>query len=247
MDEAVTNRSDLEGIASEYSHQDLLGLNELYHLVMRDQMIPSDGGRTALEVGCGNGSWTEVLCRRYQRVDVVDGSRQLLDRVVAANTGSAATLSTHHTTIEEFTAQHHGCWHHVYMTFLLEHLVDPVQVLRTIGNWIEPDGRLFVAVPNANSLHRVLAVRMGLIERTDELSVNDRRVGHHRVYTRTLLLDHLGRAGFAVLCERPIGLKPLTLRQMEHLPLEVGRVLATSGDLAPEYAAYIGIEATPAS
>jgi len=52
----MDERSNLEQIATQYRDQDLLGLNELYHLAMRDQMIASDGGEPALEIGCGAGS-----------------------------------------------------------------------------------------------------------------------------------------------------------------------------------------------
>jgi SAM-dependent methyltransferase len=239
----MTDLSKLETIAAEYHHKDLLGLNDLYHVAMRDEMIPPDGGRSALEVGCGSGSWTRILCQRYEYVDVVDGSQQLLDHVVTENADGSAALVTHHAIIEDFAPVPGQTWQHIYMTFILEHLTNPVSVLREIARWLRPGGKLIVAVPNADSLHRVLACRMGLIQRTDELSANDRRVGHQRVYTLSLLKNHLRQAGFEAVSERSIGLKPLTLKQMEHLPPEVGHALAASGDLVPEFAAYIGIQA----
>jgi 2-polyprenyl-3-methyl-5-hydroxy-6-metoxy-1,4-benzoquinol methylase len=235
--------SKLEQIGPEYRNQDLLGLNELYHLAMRDQMIAPGGGDSALEIGCGAGSWTRVLCMRYTQVDVVDGSSQLLEQVASENAGAPATLTTHHALIEDFERAPDRVWQHIYMTFLLEHLVDPVSVLRQIGQWLTPGGMLCVAVPNADSLHRVLAFRMGLIQSTDELSANDHRVGHRRVYTRSLLRDHLQQAGYKITKELSIGLKPFTLMQMEHLPADVGKALAASGDLVPDHGAYLGVQA----
>ena len=49
----MDERSNLEQIATQYRNQDLLGLNELYHLAMRDQMIASDGGEPALKSAAG--------------------------------------------------------------------------------------------------------------------------------------------------------------------------------------------------
>lgn len=239
----MNEQSRLEQIGRKYRDQDLLGLNELYHLAMRDQMIASEGGHSALEIGCGAGSWTHVLCTRYQQVDVIDGSSQLLEQVASENAGASAILTTHHALIEEFRPDPGRAWQHIYLTFLLEHLVDPVAVLRRTGKWLMPGGMLFVAVPNADSLHRVLALRMGLIQRTDELSTNDHRVGHRRVYTRSLLRDQLQQAGYRIAKELSIGLKPLTLKQMEHLPANVGEALAVSGDLAPDHGAYLGVQA----
>ena len=240
----MDEQSKLDKIGPEYRDQDLLGLNELYHRAMRDQMIAHGGGDSALEIGCGAGLWTRVLCERYQQVDVVDGSSQLLEQVALENAGSPATFTTHHALIEDFERAPDRAWQHIYMTYLLEHLADPVAVLRRIGQWLTPDGMLFVAVPNADSLHRVLAFRMGLIQRTDELSANDHRVGHRRVYTRPLLKDHLQQAGYKITKELSIGLKPFTLKQMEHLPVDVGKALAASGDLAPDHGAYLGVQAS---
>ena len=64
----------ISDIAKIYFCEDLLGLNEQYHLTLRDILIPCYGGKSALELGCGNGLWTKVLCQRYEFVDVVDGS-----------------------------------------------------------------------------------------------------------------------------------------------------------------------------
>ena len=239
----MDEQSKLEKIGPEYRDQDLLGLNELYHLAMRDQMIAPEGGDSVLEIGCGAGLWTRLLCKRYQQVDVVDGSSQLLEQVALENADAPATLTTHHALIEDFEPAPDQTWQHIYMTYLLEHLADPVAVLHRIGQWLAPDGILFIAVPNADSLHRVLALRMGLIQRTDELSANDHRVGHRRVYTRPLLRAHSHQAGYQITKELSIGLKPFTLKQMEHLPAEVGKALAASGDLAPDHGAYLGVQA----
>lgn len=239
----MSEREKLDSIASKYNSAELLGLNELYHLEMRDAIIPKKSSKSALELGCGAGSWTPVLCDRYKTVDVVDGSQKLLAEL--AEKISADNLTLHQCLIEELSLTPGQSWDDVFMTFFMEHLLDPVEVLRRIKPLIESDGSLFIAVPNANSLHRVIAHRMGLISSTDELSANDIEVGHHRVYTRDLLIEHLSSAGFSVAQEWAIGFKPFTLGQMEHLSEQVGTQLARSGDLAPEYCAYLGLRAEP--
>lgn len=239
----MEEKHKLEKIAGEYHDADLLGLNEIYHLAIRDTIIPQNGGESALEVGCGAGAWTRVLCQRYESVDVVDGSLRLLAQVSQDNRSAPARLITHHCLVEEFSPSAGSFWQHIFMTFLLEHVTDPVRVLRKIGCHMEPDSRFFIAVPNADSVHRTLAKRMGIIQDTNELSANDHRVGHRRVYTRTLLNEHLAMSGFVVVNEWSIGLKPFTLRQMESLSPEVGEALARSGDLVPLHPAYLGVEA----
>jgi 2-polyprenyl-3-methyl-5-hydroxy-6-metoxy-1,4-benzoquinol methylase len=237
----MDEQSRLDSIAPKYSASVLLGINELYHLAIRDTMIPASGGNRALEIGCGGGSWTPVLCDKYKTVDVVDGSQKLLSDLVSKC--KADNLTVHHCLVEQLASESVDRWDHAFMTFLMEHLLEPWAVLSQVRPLIAVGGSLFIAVPNANSLHRVIAQRMGLIEDTTELSDNDHQVGHRRVYTRELLLEHLTQAGFSVEQEWSIGLKPLTLGQMKELPDAVGVELANCGDLAPDYCAYLGLRA----
>ena len=231
----------LDEIAPEYRSENLLGLNDLYHLEMRDRIIPREGGVSALEFGCGAGGWTRVLCERYETVDVVEGSRTLLGQLRVGK--YEQKLSRHHSLLEDFSPSVGKRWQHVFMTFLLEHLTDPVAALRKIGGLIETGGSLFLAVPNANSIHRVISTRAGITKSTNQLSENDLRVGHLRVYTIELLRSQVKEAGFSIDKEWSIGLKPLTLGQLENLSPQVGAALAASGDLAPEFSAYIGVQA----
>jgi hypothetical protein len=175
-------------------------------------------------------------------LDVVDGSIELLAEVARCCTGGAR-LNTHAALAEEFLLATSGTWQHVYMTFLLEHVEEPVKLLRLARSRLAEDGVLFVAVPNADSVHRVLALRAGMIRSTTELSENDIRVGHRRVYTQSLLREHLCDAEFRVTLEKPVGLKPLALKQLEMLPSTVITALCTSGDLAPANPAYLVAEA----
>ena len=107
---------------------------------------------------------------RYPQFDVVNGYSKLLEQVAYENAGAPANLTTHHALIEDFERSPGLAWQYIHMSFLLEHLEDPVAALRKIGQWLTPGGILCVVAPNADKLQRVLAFRMGLIQSTDELS-----------------------------------------------------------------------------
>lgn len=239
-------RRSLESIAPRYFSPELAGANELYHQHLRDAVIPPEGGESALEIGCGKGMWTSVLCERYDTVDVVDASASLLSGVRLLAEGKRATLATHLSLIEDFHPAPGQVWDHVYMTFILEHLLSPGAVLRKLKTMLRPGGRLFVTVPNARSVHRVVAVRMGLIGSVYDLSDNDRSLGHRRVYCAKRLGALLSRTGYRVTDRKSVGLKPLTLKQLEPLPPELIRAYCDSGDLCGAHGAYIALRATPA-
>ena len=236
----------VERVAKEYHSSELAGVNEMYHIYVRNRVISESGGKNALEIGCGKGLWTSVLCDRYDEVDIVDASDELLHRIVEENQNKRAKINIHHALIEEFNPPHDKKWDHVYLTFLLEHLVDPVSVLMEIRRYLSPHGIIFVAVPNANSVHRILAVRMGLIRSTTELSKNDEKMGHRRVYTLEMLKDQVREAGFKIINEWNLGLKPLSIKQMEGWSKDLLWALCDSGDLCKGCGAYIALSATHA-
>jgi len=229
---------------SIYDDKTLAGVNELYHIFLRDSVIPACGGRSALELGCGKGLWTKILCERYDSVDVVDGSSDLLRKVINHNVNCKAKLTGHLALVEDFNPDNEKKWEHIYITFLLEHVLDPVSILKKVRNYLDKDGSIFLAVPNANSVHRIIAVRMGLIRDSTELSDNDKNVGHRRVYTLELLRNQIEGTGLRVKKEGFVGFKPLTLKQMANLTQEVVWAFCSAGDLAGENAAYLTMEVT---
>ena len=241
-DNSMDELSKLSKISSIYHTEELGGVNEKYHVYLRDTVIPNDGGVSALEVGCGKGLWTSKLSEVYAKLDVLDGSPDLLSHVYNENRYKT-NISVHSGLVEEFFKNTKRLWQHIYMTFLLEHVEDPVSIIRLADDRLEHGGILFVAVPNANSVHRVLALRSKLIKRTDELSSYDKLVGHRRVYSIKLLWDQLSQGGFSKIEKKLVGFKPLTLKQLSNLPSTVIDALCASGDLVPENSAYITMRA----
>ena len=233
----------LQKISGCYDSEGLDGVNERYHLQVRDSLIPNDGGISALELGCGKGLWSKVLCSRYGEVDIVDGSGELLEKVKHENSGCRAEVRIHRGLVEDFIHSAQRMWQHIYMTFFLEHVLEPVAVLAGVKKLLEENGCLFVVVPNAESLHRVIAHRMGMIESMGRLSDNDILVGHRRIYTIDMLRSQLLEAGYTITEERTVGLKPLNLGQMKEWPCDLVEAFCESADLSPQHGAYITMKA----
>lgn len=240
---SVNEKTRLDKIADFYHSADAKEAVDHFHLFLRDTTIPMSGGRSALELGCGSGRWTKILCQRYAEVDVVDASAALVEKVVRDCSSGDAVVRGHANLIEDFLEKPDRTWEHVYLSMLLEHVEDPVDILAKARTACDPDGSIFVAVPNASSLHRVIAHRAGLIGKIDELSANDLKVGHRRVYTLDLLKRHLSEAGFTISEEIPVGLKPITHEQMKILPDSVLWALCKCGDLVPNNSAYLVVRA----
>ncbi len=116
---------------------------------------------------------------------------------------------------------------------VLEHVDDPVSLARHLRTWLKPGGELVVVVPNKESLHRRLAVLMGLVPALDTLSPRDCLVGHQRVYDIAGLEADLRAAGFEPFERRGFFLKTLPNGMMMSYSPELLQALNVLGDQLP--------------
>jgi hypothetical protein len=72
-------------------------------------------------------------------------------------------------------------------------------------------------VPNAHSLHRLLALEMGLIASPFELSAQQKTLQQHSTFDLPALARLAKEAGFSVLESDSYFIKPFTHAQMEAL------------------------------
>ena len=97
----------------------------------------------------------------------------------------------------------------IVLGHVLEHVVDPAGLLARMRDWLEPEGRLLAAVPNARSLHRQAGVVMGLLPFEEALNDLDRHHGHRRVYNPETFRRDVLAAGFTLEVFGGYGLKIL--------------------------------------
>lgn len=133
----------------------------------------------------------------------------------------------------------------IILGHVLEHVDDPVFILRHVKQFLEEDGVILSAVPNANSIHRQAAVIMGLISDIKAFSELDYHHGHKRVYT---IDEFKNDFLLAALTVKEIGgywLKPLSNSQIEKdWTEEMIMAFMKLGEKYPDIAAEIYIVAT---
>jgi SAM-dependent methyltransferase len=196
--------------------------------------------RRVLEMGYGTGLVTGELLARGASIEVVEGSPKLC--AIARRTHAAHSLIVHEALFESFQATEP--YDAVLALHIAEHVDDPISLLRTVRGWVRPGGAIIVIVPNAESLHRRLAVRMGLQSRLDDLSPRDHLVGHQRVYDLAGLRADLASAGFEAEEEFGYQLKTVPNAMMTGWPEGLLTALVEiSGEIPPAMLANIGIRA----
>ena len=165
-------------------------------------------GSTCLELGPATGYMTRLLVHDFKTVHAVDGSQKLLDQIApVVNLIKTCSLFEQYEPPQRFET--------IMMNHVLEHIEQPVELLKKIKNWLAPYGVLIVGVPNAKSFHRLAAVEMGLLDTEYQLNARDHELGHYRVYDFNLLEQAVKEAGFAVKKKNGTYLKFLSNAQME--------------------------------
>jgi 2-polyprenyl-3-methyl-5-hydroxy-6-metoxy-1,4-benzoquinol methylase len=166
----------------------------------------------ALELGCYTGDLTELLAARYADLTVVEASDEL---IAAAQLRLGTRARFLHGTFETIDVP--GQYDAMFIVHTLEHLDDPVFVLRRAKEWLAERGRLFVVVPNANAASRQIAVQAGLIPFNAAITEDERLHGHRRTYSLDTLERVVLDAGFRVLHRGGVFFKPLANYQFDRL------------------------------
>lgn len=179
-----------------------------YLLDAVERFIPRDG--TSLEMGSYLGDMTEQILNRVERVTVIEAASELAS-AVSIRFGNRITVIN--STFEE--AEPGRTFDTVFLIHTLEHLDEPVQILRKAASWLNETGSLIVAVPNANALSRQIAVKMGLIAHNTAITPGEWEHGHRRTYTLDLLLSHVRDAGLIVKDFGGVIVKPLANYQWD--------------------------------
>jgi 2-polyprenyl-3-methyl-5-hydroxy-6-metoxy-1,4-benzoquinol methylase len=106
----------------------------------------------------------------------------------------------------------------IVLTHVLEHITDPVSVLKKINNeWLTDSGRFFLVCPNANAPSRQIAVKMGLISHNNAVTAAEKEHGHQITYTLDTLERDAKLAGLKVIHRSGIFFKALANFQWDQL------------------------------
>lgn len=180
-----------------------------YMMRALDPFLPSG---KALEMGCYMGEVTEMLAARYVDLTVIEASAELV-AAAGKRLGDRARFCVGTFETVELSAQFDA----IFLVHTLEHLDDPVLVLKRVDGWLAESGRLFVVVPNANAPSRQIAVQMGLIPFNSAVTDGERLQGHRRTYSLDTLEHDVLDAGLRIVHRGGVFFKPLANYQFDKL------------------------------
>lgn len=193
--DALVDTYDIDNVYEQYKRLEFLEkLNGYIDL----------GCSTVLEFGSATGQMTKLLSKAAQSVVAVDGSAEFI-AIAEKRVANAANVAFCESYFENFSrTEKFDC---LVMHHVLEHIESPMPLLAKVKTMLKNDGVAVFSVPNARALSRQLAVKMGLLTSVYELTDNDKRHGHYRVYDWRLLEEQLNASGFTIVGRHGLSFK----------------------------------------
>jgi 2-polyprenyl-3-methyl-5-hydroxy-6-metoxy-1,4-benzoquinol methylase len=236
------NTSDFE---SEFQRIEGIGLNSQYSKGLNGKVVKFAFQEVApllkgsiLELGPAEGLMTEEIVKAGYIPELLEGSFTLSQNLIA----KYPQLLVRNCLFEEFESD--SQYDLIIMGHVLEHVVDPVGILKKFAKLLSPNGIIWAAVPNANSIHRLAAVEMGMLSSIFELNEADVTHGHRRVFSLPELLEVFKTSGLETVEHGGYWLKPLSNGQIEsQWTDEMIKAFMALGRKFPELAAEIYITA----
>jgi SAM-dependent methyltransferase len=170
--------------------------------------------RCWLEIGCGDAPlFTDW--RAFERCVVVEPGAGFARRARERAAGDAR-IAVVEAPMEQAGLQGER-FDAIVASGLLHEVPDAGALLRAVAAHCDEVTRVHINVPNARSLHRLLALEMGVIDSLFERSTNQRRLQQPRTFDLASLRGVVQECGFEVIGEGSYFVKPFTHAQMAQL------------------------------
>ena len=162
---------------------------DVMHHYMIKSFEPFFKAGSLLELGSFKGDFTKRFLFYFDDITCVEASDVA---IVEAKQKVGENVNFIHSLLE--TAILPKRYDNIILTHVLEHLDDPILVLKRINDeWLAKDGRFFLVCPNAHAPSRQIAVKMGLIDHNSAITPAECAHGHRCTYS----IDTLERDAIA--------------------------------------------------
>ena len=187
-------------------------INVMHHYMLKS-MFPFFKDGNLLELGSSMGIFTERFIPYFDDITCIEASAEAINM---AKKRFKEKVNFVHSLFENVVLDKK--YDNIIMTHVLEHLDDPISVLKRVNNeWLSDNGRFFLICPNANAPSRQIAVKMGLISHNSAVTDAEKKHGHRKTYSLDTLEQEAKDAGLNVIYRTGIFFKALANFQWDRL------------------------------
>jgi 2-polyprenyl-3-methyl-5-hydroxy-6-metoxy-1,4-benzoquinol methylase len=186
---------------------------DVMHPYMIRSFMPFFRSGNLLELGSFKGEFTRRFLDHFEDITCVEASREAIED---ARQKLGDRVQLFHSMFETVVLP--SRYHNIVLTHVLEHVDDPVRVLKRVNDeWLAEGGRFFLVCPNANAPSRQIAVKMGIISHNTAVTPAEAEHGHRCTYTLDTLERDAVKAGLKVAYRSGIFFKALANFQWDRL------------------------------
>lgn len=186
---------------------------DVLHPYMIKSFLPFFKEGNFLELGSYMGNFTKRFLDHFADITCVEVSDEAI-KIAKGELGSRVKFIN---SLFE-TAKLPTKYDNIVLTHVLEHIDDPILVLKRINDeWLTDTGRFFLVCPNANAPSRQIAVKMGLITHNSAITPAEKEHGHRITYSLDTLERDAKAAGLNVVHRSGIFFKALANFQWDRL------------------------------
>jgi len=186
---------------------------DVMHRFMMQSFTPYFIDGNCLELGSFKGDFTRRLLPVFKDITCVEASDEALQEAKKELGEKVKFVNARFEDVDLPLK-----YDNIILTHVLEHLDNPVGVMKRINDeWLSDKGRFFLVCPNANAPSRQIAVKMGLITHNSAITPAEAEHGHRITYTLDTLERDARAAGLKVIHRSGIFFKALANFQWDRL------------------------------
>ncbi|MGF6268087.1 SAM-dependent methyltransferase [Lelliottia nimipressuralis] len=186
---------------------------DVMHPFMIRSFSPFFKKGSLLELGSFKGDFTARLMANFTDITCVEASEEALD---SARKRLGEEITYVHSRFEDADLPRR--YDNIVLTHVLEHIDDPVALMKRVNDeWLEEGGYFFLVCPNAHAASRQIAVKMGLISHNDAVTPSEFLHGHRCTYSLDTLERDARLAGLDVVYRTGIFFKAMANFQWDKL------------------------------
>lgn len=212
-------------------------ITSFYNIELIKLIIPNLKNKRILLLGLGDSYVNNEIYKITNKITILEGSKEIIN-----NAPQYLQDLTVHTYFEDFYPKEK--YDYIIGTHILEHVFSPNKLLKHIKkHWLTNETKLLFTVPSSNSLHRKIGVKLGLLKKTNELNVQDKELGHQRVYSYHEFLEEFKNLNLKIINSGGFMIKMVSHKQMKTYSRELlDAIFEVSLESDPEICSNIWIE-----